>query len=86
VHARSWRVGTNLNQAVAKLNALESELLGDRADRGPLRGVLVLVLQDHPHRALAQLGRIRGVMIRHDSILVLKGWSIHHSRGASLRS
>jgi hypothetical protein len=37
---------------------VDVELPGDRLDRFPLRRVLVLVLEHHPHRALTQLGRV----------------------------
>jgi hypothetical protein len=62
---------------------LRTELLRDRTDRLPLRPVLVPMVQDHPHRTLPQLIGILP-MIRHDSIL-LKGWSLHQTRGASSR-
>ena len=58
-----------------------AELLGDRADRFPLRPVLVLVVEDHPHRPVSQLVRVLP-LLGHRSIL-LKGWSLHQTRGAS---
>ena len=39
------------------------------------------MIQDHPHRTLAQLIRVLPITW-HDSIL-LKGWSLHRTRGAS---
>jgi hypothetical protein len=43
---------------------VEVQLLRDRLDRFPLRRVLVLMIEDHPHRPLAHLGRIRADPLR----------------------
>lgn len=58
-----------------------SQLLRDRADRFPLRAVLALVVQHHPHGPLPQLIRVLPLP-GHRSIL-LKDWSVHQTRGAS---
>jgi hypothetical protein len=57
------------------------ELLGDRADRRPLRVVLVPVLEHHPHGTLANLTRIR-LDVSHRSIL-LKGSDLQEIRDGS---
>ncbi len=57
------------------------QLVGNRTDRLPLRPVLVLMVQDHPHRTLPQPTRI-SPMSSHDPIL-LKDRSLHQTRGGS---
>jgi hypothetical protein len=37
---------------------MQTELTGDGLDRLPLRRVLVLVLEHHPHRTLTHLDRV----------------------------
>src|SRR5512132_4118354 len=61
---------------------LRAQLLSDRADRLPLRPVLALVLEHHPHGPLTQLVRVLPLPW-HRSIL-LKGWSLHRTRGGSI--
>ncbi len=54
------------------------QLFSDRTDRLPLRGVLVLVIEDHPHRTLTHLFGILPTMlflILHSSILSKSGAS-----------
>src|SRR5829696_9781037 len=60
---------------------LRPELLSDRADRLPLRPVLALVVEHHPHGPLTQPVRVLPLPW-HRSIL-LKGWSLHRTRGGS---
>ena len=48
---------------------MHAELLADRANRVPLRRVLVLVLEHHAHSALFQLRRMPPRLVGHDSIL-----------------
>ena len=45
------------------------DLVQTRSDRLPLRPVLVLVIQDHPHRALTDLVGVLA-LAWHDSILL----------------
>src|SRR5918993_790604 len=52
-----------------------TDLGGNRADRGRLRGVLALVVEHHPDRTGADLRRIRGNMLGHGSILPGSGAS-----------
>src|SRR5690606_1240932 len=58
-----------------------TQLLGHRRDRFPLRSVLVLMIEHHPHRPLTQLGRV-SPMSWHNSILP-KDRSLHKTRGGS---
>jgi hypothetical protein len=53
-------VTLGLPHPVAQCLARAADLLGNRVDRRPLRGVLCLVVQDHPNRAGTDLGGIRG--------------------------
>ena len=66
---------------------VDRQLRRDRLDRLPLRRVLVLVLEDHPHRPLPDLGRVRraaGPLLLSLALLhPLKGRSSHQSRGGS---
>jgi len=59
-----------------------SDLLGDRGDRRSLWRVLVLVLQNHPHRTVSYL-RGKPAQSGHDP--TLKEWSLQETRGGSLR-
>ncbi len=63
---------------------LRTQLLRDRADRFPLRPVLVAVIKHHPDRALTQLARVLPMVGR--GPILLKGWSLHQTRGDSPRS
>jgi hypothetical protein len=56
---------------------MNRQLLRDRFDRLPLRRVLVLMFEHHPHRPLAQLIGILPTPLRscHDSILSRAGAS-----------
>src|SRR5690606_27408946 len=60
-----------------------TQLLGHRRDRFPLRPVLMLMIEHHPHRPLTQLGRV-SPMSWHNSILP-KERSLHKTRGDSPR-
>jgi hypothetical protein len=51
-------IGLGPTDPVAQRLVRDAELGRDRADRRPLRGVLVLVLEHHAHSPLAQLLRI----------------------------
>src|SRR5229473_3047148 len=53
-------VTLSLPHPVAQCLARAADLLGNRVDRRPLRGVLCLVVQDHPNRAGTNLRGIRG--------------------------
>src|SRR3954469_17189710 len=68
-------VRLGLPHPVTQCLARAADLLGNRADRCPLRGVLALVVQDHPNRAGTDLGGIRGNSLRHGSILSRVGGS-----------
>ena len=66
-----------------------TKFLSDRTDRLPLRFVLALVIENHPHRTLTQLVGIPPPMlmmlIRH-RLHPLKVWSLHETRGDSYLS
>ena len=64
-----------LPHLVAQCLARAADLPGNRVDRRPLRGVLALVVQDHPNRAGTNLRGIRGNSLRHRSILSRVGAS-----------
>src|SRR4051794_41426173 len=68
-------VRLGLPHPVTQCLARAADLLGNRADRRPLRDVLALVVQDHPNRAGTDLGGIRGNSLRHGSILSRVGAS-----------
>src|SRR5690606_3756265 len=61
-----------------------TQLLGHRRDRFPLRPVLMLMIEHHPHPPLTQLGRV-SPMSWHNSILP-KERSLPKTRGDSDRS
>src|SRR5262245_26261448 len=52
-------VGLSPPDPLAQRLMVHAELLRDRLDRLPLRRVLVLVLEHHPHRSLTHLRRVR---------------------------
>src|SRR5918994_4167735 len=62
---------------------LGPELLSHRANRLPLRPVLAPVVEHHPHGPLTQLARVLPLPWHHS--ILLKGWSLHRTRGGSLR-
>src|SRR5206468_9198881 len=68
-------VRLGLPHPVTQCLARAADLLGNRADRRPLRDVLALVVQDHPNRAGTDLGGIRGNSLRHGSMLSRVGAS-----------
>src|SRR4051794_40948482 len=68
-------VRLGLPHPVTQRLARAADLLGNRAERRPLRGVLALVVQHHPNRAGTDLGGIRGNSLRHGSILSRVGAS-----------
>src|SRR5437868_10673494 len=53
-------VTLSLPHPVAQCLARAADLLGNRVDCRPLRGVLALVIQDHPNRAGTDLSGIWG--------------------------
>jgi hypothetical protein len=66
-----------------------ADLLGNRVDRRPLRGVLALVVQDHPNRPGTDLRGIGRNSLRHHSILSRVGASdkpgaVHYRPMASI--
>src|ERR1700756_439563 len=64
-----------LPHPVAQCLARAADLLGNRVDRRPLRGVLALVVQDHPNRAGTDLRGIWRNSLCHRSILSRVGAS-----------
>ena len=64
-----------LPHPVAQCLARAADLLGNRVDRRPLRGVLALVVQNHPNRASTDLRGIARNSLRHRSILSRGGAS-----------
>src|SRR5262249_19765706 len=62
-------VTLGLPHPVAQSLARAANLLGYRVDRRPLRGMLALVVQNHPNRAGTNLSGIRGNSLCHGSIL-----------------
>src|SRR5215208_3732033 len=67
--------GSRWPGAVRGSPARAADLLGNRADGLILRGVLALVVENHPNRTLADLRRIGGYSLRHGSILSRVGAS-----------
>ena len=68
-------VALGLPDPVAQRLARAADLGRDRLDGRLLRAVLALMVQNHPHRAVADFRRIGGCTLRHGSILSRVGAS-----------
>src|SRR5262249_25550885 len=68
------RIPLGLPHPAAQRLGRAADLLSDRRDRRPLGGVLLLVLQHHPHRPLPHLGG-EPAWLGHDPILSRDGAS-----------
>ena len=73
-------VKLGLPHPVTQRLARAADLLGKRADRRPLPGVLALVVPDHPNRAGTDLGGIQGELAS-SWLHPLKSWSLQGNPG-----